>query len=148
MLLHEEEAQQLILQFNFCNALMTFTNAFPIATIFSIPGIYMIGIYFKSGKGKKKLTAEYYDDGKRIKTIHFGQAGADDYTLTKDKEQRKRYQDRHRKDLTTSENKKGMGAGALSYYVLWGDSTSRKTNMRSFARRYRFKLLSTPPKKK
>lgn len=108
----------------------------------------MIGIYFKSGKSGKKLTAEYYQDGKRIKTIHFGQAGADDYTLTKDKEQRTRYRDRHEKDLKTENNKKGMGAGALSYWVLWGNSTSRQANMRAFARKYGFKLLSSPPKKK
>ncbi len=43
-----------------------------------------------------------YDDGK-TKTTHFGAAGMDDYTLTKDKEQRKRYRERHKKDLSTKD---------------------------------------------
>jgi hypothetical protein len=109
----------------------------------------MIGIYFKKSNSKgKKLTAEYYQDGKRILTVSFGAEGMDDYTLTKDKEQRDRYRDRHRKDLKKGKNPQGKGAGALSYYVLWGDSTSRKANMRAFAKRFGFKLLSSPPSKK
>ena len=35
---------------------------------------------------KKKLMAIFTDaDGKKIKTTHFGQDGADDYTITNDK---------------------------------------------------------------
>ena len=52
---------------------------------------------------KKKLMAVFtYDDGK-TKTTHFGAKGMDDYTITKDKEQRKRYRDRHKKDLKTKD---------------------------------------------
>lgn len=70
---------------------------------------------------KKKLMAIFTDDkGKKVKTSHFGQAGADDYTITKDKEQRARYRNRHKKDLDTNDYKK---AGYLSYYVLWNKPT-------------------------
>jgi len=70
---------------------------------------------------KKKLMATFYDnEGKKIKTSHFGQAGADDYTITKDKEQRDRYRKRHKKDLDTNDYKK---AGYLSWFLLWNKPT-------------------------
>lgn len=109
----------------------------------------MISVYFGGTPSKgKKLKAEFYRDGKRFKSISFGASGMDDYTLTKDKKQRTRYRERHEKDLKKGDNPKGLGAGALSYYVLWGDSTSRKANMRSFARRFGMKMISSPPSKK
>jgi hypothetical protein len=37
------------------------------------------------------------------KKVHFGSAGMDDYTITKDKEQRDRYRTRHKKDLETKD---------------------------------------------
>ena len=70
---------------------------------------------------KKKLMAIFTnDDGKKVKTTHFGQAGADDYTITKDKEQRTRYRNRHKKDLDTNDYKK---AGYLSWFLLWNKPT-------------------------
>jgi hypothetical protein len=62
--------------------------------------------------GKKKWIATF-DTGKKTK---FGQAGADDFTITGDKEQRERYRARHRKDLETNDPTR---AGFLSYYILW-----------------------------
>ena len=44
----------------------------------------------ESDKPDKKLMASFETDG-RTKTTHFGSKGMDDYTLTKDKEQRDRY---------------------------------------------------------
>jgi len=87
----------------------------------------------KSDKPNKKLVAIFTKDNGRTKTTHFGQSGADDYTLTKDKEQRKRYRDRHKKDLSTGDYTR---AGYLSYYILWGDSTSRKENIAAYKRRF------------
>ena len=81
----------------------------------------------------KKYTAIFYDKDKKIKTTHFGQAGADDYTLSKDKEQRTRYRNRHEKDLKTRDYKR---AGFLSYYILWGESTSIKQNIKSYKSRF------------
>jgi hypothetical protein len=81
----------------------------------------------------KKYTAIFYDKDKKIKTTHFGQYGADDYTLSKDKEQRTRYRNRHEKDLKTRDYKR---AGFLSYYILWGESTSIKQNIKSYKSRF------------
>tara|TARA_R110001592_G_scaffold11388_3_gene56371 strand:- start:2848 stop:3147 length:300 start_codon:yes stop_codon:yes gene_type:complete len=88
----------------------------------------------KSNKPGKKLMAVFTKDNGRTKTTHFGAAGMDDYTLKKDKEQRKRYRSRHKKDLSTGDYTR---AGYLSYYILWGDSTSRKENIASYKRRFK-----------
>jgi hypothetical protein len=87
----------------------------------------------KSTVKGKKYTAIFYDKDKKIKTTHFGQAGADDYTLSRDKEQRTRYRNRHEKDLKTRDYKR---AGFLSYYILWGESTSIKQNIKSYKSRF------------
>ena len=89
-----------------------------------------------SDKAGKKLMATFIRHDKTKKIIHFGQAGADDYTITKDKEQRKRYLDRHRNNENWN---KAESAGALSRWILWGPSTSRRENIKSFKKR--FKLL-------
>ena len=87
----------------------------------------------KSNKEKKKWTAKFYNKiTKREKNIHFGASGYDDYTITKDKEQRERYRTRHKNDNLSSP----ISAGALSYYILWGDSTSMKTNIREFKKKF------------
>ena len=87
----------------------------------------------KSDKPGKKLMAVFTKDNGRTKTTHFGQATADDYTLTKDEEQRKRYRSRHKKDLSTGDYTR---AGYLSYHILWGDSTSRKENIAAYKRKF------------
>jgi hypothetical protein len=87
----------------------------------------------KSTVKGKKYTAIFYDKDKKIKTTHFGQYGADDYTLSRDKEQRTRYRNRHEKDLKTRDYKR---AGFLSYYILWGESTSIKQNIKSYKSRF------------
>ncbi len=87
----------------------------------------------KSDKPGKKLMAVFTKDNGRTKTTHFGSAGMDDYTLTKDKEQRKRYRTRHQKDLKTGDYTR---AGYLSYYILWGNSTSRKENISAYKKRF------------
>jgi len=86
-----------------------------------------------SSKSGKKLQAVFTRDNGRTKTIHFGQAGAPDFTITKDKAQRKRYLDRHRKNENWSNPE---SAGALSRWILWGPSTSRQENIRSFKKRF------------
>ncbi len=90
----------------------------------------------KSTNSKKKYDAFFKDkDGKENK-ISFGAAGYGDYTITKDKEQRQRYRKRHQKDLMTEKNKKGLGAGSLSYFLLWGDSTSLKKNIQEYKKKF------------
>jgi len=87
----------------------------------------------KSDKPGKKYTAIFLNESTgRKKTTHFGASGMDDYTITKDKEQRSRYRQRHAKDLKGDPTR----AGYLSYYLLWGDSTSLMTNIRDFKKRF------------
>ena len=94
----------------------------------------MIKMVVEKGTGKKKLKAIFYDgEGKKIKTSQFGQSGAEDYTLTKDKEQRKRYRARHKKDLSKGNY---MSPGYLSLGLLWGDSTSLNTNIKNYKKKY------------
>jgi superfamily I DNA and/or RNA helicase len=68
----------------------------------------------------KKLMAIFYNKDKvKIKTIHFGQKGALDYTThdPKIRDERKRLYDIRHKD---NENwNDAMSAGALSKFVLW-----------------------------
>lgn len=93
----------------------------------------LIGIT-KSDKPDKKLKATFEEESTgRKRTTHFGAAGMADYTKTHDKEQRKRYRTRHKKDLATGDPTK---AGFLSYYVLWGDSTSLEANIAAYKRRF------------
>jgi hypothetical protein len=86
----------------------------------------------KSDKPDKKLMATFETEG-RTKTTHFGSKGMDDYTLTKDKEQRDRYRQRHKKDLDTKDPTR---AGYLSWFILWGDSTKMKENIKTFKNKF------------
>jgi len=87
----------------------------------------------KSTKPGKKLMAIFTRDNGRTKTTHFGAAGMDDYTLKKNKVQRARYRQRHKRDLKTNDPTR---AGYLSYHLLWGDSTSLRTNISSYKKRF------------
>jgi len=88
----------------------------------------------KSNKSGKKMMAKFKNKKTgREKTTHFGAAGMDDYTITKDKAQRARYRDRHKKDLQGGDATK---AGYLSYYILWGNSTSRAENIKNYRSRF------------
>ena len=86
----------------------------------------------KSPKTDKKWRAVFSIDGKE-KTTDFGQAGAEDYTIHKNKERRERYRARHQKDLKTKDPTR---AGHLSFYILWGDSTSLRKNITDYKKRF------------
>ena len=81
----------------------------------------------------KKYRATFERDG-REKNVDFGAAGMDDYTKTKDTEQRARYLERHGRGKE-SWNKPDT-AGALSRWLLWGESTSMVENLRRFRSRF------------
>ena len=69
----------------------------------------------------KKMMAIFYDEAKKkIKTTHFGQAGASDYILHNDLTRKMNYLTRHkeREDWTDY-----MTAGALSRWILWNKPT-------------------------
>lgn len=96
----------------------------------------MVKMVIEKGTAKnKKLKAIFYDDkGKKIKTTQFGDNRYEDYTLSKDKKQRDKYRNRHKKDLEKGDYK---SAGFLSYYILWGDSTSRNTNIKKYKKMFK-----------
>jgi Family of unknown function (DUF5754) len=77
--------------------------------------------------------AIFVTDTGRTRTTHFGAKGMDDYTITHDKEQRTRYRTRHKKDLDTKDPTR---AGFLSYWLLWGDSTSLATNINNYKKMF------------
>jgi len=81
----------------------------------------------------KKFKAVFQDDHGRRRTTHFGAAGMDDYLHTKDKAQRDRYRTRHAKDLLTEDPTR---AGFLSWYLLWGNSTSFEKNLKAYKRKF------------
>jgi hypothetical protein len=89
----------------------------------------------RSDKSGKKYMAVFEIDGRK-KTTHFGQAGAPDYIKTGDKERRKRYRQRHKKDLNTGDPTR---AGYLSRHILWGQSTLLRENISTYKKRFGFK---------
>ena len=83
----------------------------------------------------KKWKAIFYDEkGKKIKTTQFGDNRYEDYTQHKDKSRRDKYRSRHKKDLQKGNY---MNAGYLSYYILWGASTSIKENIKKYKTRFK-----------
>ena len=86
----------------------------------------------KSDRPGKKWKAVFEKNGRQSST-HFGAAGMEDYTQHHDKERRERYRQRHKKDLETGDPTR---AGFLSYYILWGDSTSFAQNLAQYRSRF------------
>jgi len=83
---------------------------------------------------KTKKWRAIFSDGS---TTDFGDPNYEDYTQHKDEKRRELYKQRHKKDLETKDPKR---AGFLSYYILWGDSTSIETNLRNFKKMFAGKL--------
>ena len=96
-------------------------------------GEYKLVSIRPSNKASKKMMATFKNKKTgRESTTHFGAKGMDDYTIKKDKEQRTRYRNRHRGDNLTNPR----SPGALSWYVLWGNSTSKRANIASYKRKF------------
>jgi len=85
-----------------------------------------------SQKPDKKLDAKFETDTGRTKVVSFGAKGMDDYTKTHDVEQRARYLKRHSKNEDWS---KVDSPGALSRWILWGESTSLMQNIANYKRK-------------
>jgi hypothetical protein len=85
-----------------------------------------------SQKPEKKLDAKFETDTGRTKIVSFGAKGMDDYTKTHDVEQRARYLKRHSKNEDWS---KVDSPGALSRWILWGESTSLMQNIANYKRK-------------
>jgi hypothetical protein len=77
--------------------------------------------------------AIFTDEKGKSKKTYFGAATMSDYTITGNKEARRRYRARHKKDLKTNDPTR---AGYLSYYLLWGDSTSLNQNINTYRKKF------------
>ena len=85
-------------------------------------------------KSKKKMAVFVMSDGTR-ETVHFGQAGASDFTKNKDEERKKRYLDRHRERENWNDP---LTPGALSRWILWNLPTL-KDSILDFKKRFSLK---------
>ena len=82
-----------------------------------------------SKKGKRFMVS--YQNGK---TIHFGQEGGQTYIDHGDKAKRTAYLKRHEKNENWDDP---YTAGALSRWLLWGDSKDLETNHTAFMKRFK-----------
>tara|TARA_R110000796_G_scaffold162719_1_gene279683 strand:- start:1786 stop:2088 length:303 start_codon:yes stop_codon:yes gene_type:complete len=89
-----------------------------------------------STKPEKKLMAVFSLDNGRTRTSHFGQKNAPDYTKTRDKAQRSRYLARHKARENWNDP---VTSGSLSRHILWGDSTSIRTNISNYKKKFNLK---------
>ena len=83
----------------------------------------------KSTRAGKRFMATYANG----KVVHFGQAGGQTYIDHGDKAKREAYLARHKKRENWSDP---FSAGALSRYLLWGDSTNMETNHQAFMNKF------------
>ena len=92
----------------------------------------------KSNAKNKKFTAvfSHYKDGKKVKlkTTQFGDSRYEDYTIHKDKERRSKYRSRHKGNLSKGTY---MSPSHLSFYLLWGDSSSFDTNIKKYKKMFK-----------
>ena len=84
----------------------------------------------KATDGKHKYTALFTDPKK---TTHFGAVAYDDFLKTKDVAQREAYLARHKARENWNDP---TSAGALSRYLLWGQSSSLKQNIIDYKKRF------------
>ena len=78
---------------------------------------------------EKKWRAEFSDNT----GVEFGDINYTDYTISKNREQRERYRARHKIDLMVDDPKT---PAYLSYYLLWGESTSLAKNIATYKRMF------------
>jgi hypothetical protein len=88
-------------------------------------------------KTGKRFTAIFrlHKGGKVIKITNFGQRNPKQGTYIDhgDKKKRDAYRARHKKDLDTKDFKR---AGFLSYWLLWGNSTSLNKNIEDYKQKF------------
>lgn len=90
----------------------------------------------KSTRQGKKMMAIFYDTAKKkVKTTHFGQETASDYTLHNDLSRKMNYIKRHD---TREDWNDYMTAGALSRWILWNKPTL-SASIEDYMNRFRLK---------
>jgi hypothetical protein len=101
----------------------------------------LMSIKKSTKKGKKMMASFENCQTGRLKTIHFGALGYDDYTRHRDSNRKMRYIERHksRENWNIPDT-----AGSLSRWILW-NKISLKSSIEDYKRR--FKLTSNTCKK-
>jgi hypothetical protein len=92
----------------------------------------------KSNKPEKKFMVSFKNPKtNRNKTIHFGSAGMDDYTISKDPEQKQRYIIRHsaREDWNNLSS-----SGAWAKNILWNQTTLR-SSIKDMEKKFKIKII-------
>ena len=90
----------------------------------------------KSTRANKKMMAIFYDHTKKkIKTTHFGQEGASDYTITGDLQAKMNYIARHKAREDWNDY---MTSGSLVYYILWNKPTLTES-IKDYMSRFRLR---------
>ena len=74
----------------------------------------------KSNRTGKKMVAIFYENDKKLKTIHFGDSNYSDYTTHKDESRKNLYINRHR---SSEDWKNPLTAGTCALYILWNKAT-------------------------
>jgi hypothetical protein len=87
----------------------------------------------RSKKAGKKWDFIFIRDNGRTFTRSIGDSSMEDFTQHKDTQRRANYRSRHSKDLGTGDPTR---AGFISYYVLWGNSSSFRDNLASYKSRF------------
>lgn len=96
-----------------------------------VEGIKLVKV-MRSPKAGKKWRAVFRRDNGRELNRDFGDSSMEDFTQHHDTGRRANYRSRHSKDLKGDPTKPGY----LSYYILWGESTSIQENIRSYKSRF------------
>lgn len=81
----------------------------------------------------KKWAAIFTTPAGRSKTVHFGAAGYEDFTVHRDAMRRQRYLERHGRGREDWDNP--LTPGALSRWLLWNKPTL-EASIRDFRRRF------------
>ena len=92
-------------------------------------------VSLKKSNRKDKKWMMIFEGKDKIKTVHFGQKGYSDFTITKDERRKKLYLDRHRKRENWNDY---MSAGALSRWILWNKPTI-EASFRDYKKRFNLK---------
>jgi len=82
---------------------------------------------------EKKFDAHFETESGRGKTVPFGSKNMDDFTKTRNTDQRNRYRQRHKKDLESHDPTK---PGYLSWHLLWGQHPSLRANLEDYKKRF------------
>ena len=94
----------------------------------------LISVTKSNTPGKKwNFTFKRKPNSTQTFTRSVGDATREDYTMHQNKTRRKHSLQRHEQDLRTGDPTR---AGYISYYVLWGESTSFKANLAAYKKRF------------